>query len=61
MAEINRSAGAGREKGTLKAGLIAKRKKGIVYAQELQVLKILGHPVGTDTDPISIFDKRGKR
>lgn len=60
-AEINRSAGAGREKGALKAGLIAKRKKGIVYAQELQVLKILGHPVGTETDPISIFDKRGKR
>ena len=42
-AEINRSAGAGREKGALKAGLIAKHK-GIVYAQELQVLKILGHP-----------------
>jgi len=38
-AEINRSAGAGREKGALKAGLSAKRKKGIVYAQELQVLK----------------------
>ncbi len=60
-AEINRSAGAGREKGALKAGLIAKRKKGIVYAQELQVLKILGHPVGSETDPISIFDKRDKR
>ena|SRR5713101_1449763 len=57
-AEINRSAGAGREKDALTAGFIAKRKKGIVYAQELQVLKILGHPVGTACDPISIFDKK---
>jgi hypothetical protein len=40
--------------------LIAKRKKGIVYAQELQVLKILGHPVGTACDPISIFDKKAR-
>ena len=57
-AEINRSAGAGREKDALTAGLIATRKKGIVYAQELQVLKILGHPVGTASDPVSIFDKK---
>jgi hypothetical protein len=56
-AEINRSAGAGREKSALGSGLRAKRKRGIVYADELQVLKILGHPVGTATDPISIFDK----
>jgi hypothetical protein len=54
-AEINRSAGAGREKDGLKAGLFPKRKQGIVYAEELQVLKILGHPVGTATDPVSIF------
>jgi hypothetical protein len=59
-AEINRSAGAGREKGARRTGLIAKREKGIVYAEELQVLKILGHPVGTETDPISIFDKERK-
>jgi hypothetical protein len=39
--------------------LIAKRKKGIVYAEELQVLKILGHPVGTADDPTAIFDKKG--
>jgi hypothetical protein len=58
-AEINRSAGAGREKDALTVGLIAKRKNGIVYAQELQVLKILGHPVGTAADPIIIFDKKG--
>ena len=57
-AEINRSAGARREKDALTAGFFAKRKKGIVYAQELQVLKILGHPVGTACDPISIFDKK---
>jgi hypothetical protein len=57
-AEINRSADAGREKSALTAGLIAKRRKGIVYAQELQVLKILGHPVGTESDPISIFNKK---
>lgn len=60
-AEINRSAGAGREKDMLKARLISKRKLGIVYADELQVLKILGHPVGTATDPISIFGKKRKR
>ena len=54
-AEVNRSAGAGREKDGLKSRLIAKRKQGIVYGQELQVLKILGHPVGTASDPISIF------
>lgn len=54
-AEINRSAGAGREKDALKLGLIPKRKKGIIYAEELQVLKILGHPVGTAADPVSIF------
>jgi hypothetical protein len=57
-AEINRSAGAGREKNALKAALMARRKLGIVYAEELQVLKILGHPVGTANDPISIFDKK---
>jgi hypothetical protein len=59
-AEINRSAGGGREKSALTAGLIAKRKKGIIYAEELQVLKILGHPVGTADDPIAIFDKKSR-
>jgi hypothetical protein len=45
-AEINRSAGAGQEKDALKLGLFPTRRQGIVYAQELQVLKILGHPIG---------------
>lgn len=60
-AEVNRSAGAGREKGALILGMMPTRKKGIVYAQELQVLKILGHPVGTVTDPVSIFGNRRKQ
>jgi hypothetical protein len=50
-AEVNRSAGASREKSALKFGLSPKRKAGIVYAKELQVLKILGHPVGTAAHP----------
>lgn len=54
-AEINRSAGAGREKDGLKVGLFPKRNQGIVYAEELQVLKILGHPVGTASKPELIF------
>lgn len=60
-AEINRSAGAGREKDALKFGLFPKRKHGIVYAQELQVLKILGHPVGSASDPVSIFGAKRRR
>jgi hypothetical protein len=60
-AEINRSAGAGREKGGLKAGVNPIRQNGIVYAQELQVLKILGHPVGTALDPVSIFGVKRRR
>jgi hypothetical protein len=60
-AEINRSAGAGREKDALKIGLIPIRKQGIVFGQELQVLKILGHPVGTASDPVSIFGAKRRR
>jgi len=60
-AEINRSAGAGREKHTLKLGIFPRRKEGIVYARELQVLKILGHPVGSASDPVSIFGNKRKR
>ena len=52
-AELNRSAGAGREKHALNDAPI--RARGLVYAEELQVLKILGHPVGTAGDPVSIF------
>ncbi|VIO66236.1 hypothetical protein CI1B_13550 [Bradyrhizobium ivorense] len=60
-AEINRSAGAGREKQALKAGITTTREHGIVFAQELQVLKILGHPVGTVSDPVSIFGVKRRR
>ena len=60
-AEINRSAGGGREKEALKIGLAPKRERGIVFAQELQVLKILGHPVGTALDPVSIFGVKRRR
>jgi hypothetical protein len=59
-AEINRSAGAGREKEALKRGVVPTRKQGIIYAEELQVLKILGHPVGTAIDPVSIFGVKAK-
>ena len=54
-AEVNRSAGAGREKNALKGSLTTTRRQGVIYANELQVLKILGHPVGTSTRPVSIF------
>jgi len=60
-AEINRSAGAGREKDALKVGWIPKRRHGIVFAQELQVLKMLGHPVGIASDPVSIFGAKRRR
>jgi hypothetical protein len=60
-AEINRSAGAGREKGALRVGLVPIRKQGIVFGLELQVLKILGHPVGTASDPVSIFGAKRRR
>jgi hypothetical protein len=59
--EVNRSAGAGREKGGLKTGVNPIRQHGIVYAGELQVLKILGHPVGTAADPVSIFGVKRRR
>jgi len=59
-AEINRSAGGGREKDALNVGLFPRRQHGIVYAEELQVLKILGHPVGTAADPVSIFGTKRK-
>lgn len=57
-AEVNRSAGAGREKHGLRALMTPLRKQGIVYAQELQVLKMLGHPVGTASRPEEIWGAR---
>jgi hypothetical protein len=61
-AEVNRSAGGGREKDALKTGIVQTRRQGIVFAQEMQVLKILGHPVGTTRDPTRIFatKRRGR-
>jgi hypothetical protein len=59
--EINRSAGAGREKDALKVGTIPTPMQGIVYAEELQVLKILGHPVGTSSNPAWLFGARCRR
>ncbi len=54
-AEINRSAGAGLEKKILNNGVFPTVKSGIVFAEELQILKVLGHPVGTFDDPVQIF------
>jgi len=34
------------------------RTQGISFAQELQVLKILGHDVGTVSDPVKIFGSK---
>ena len=57
-AEVNRSAGAGRERTALKDGLANLAPiEGIFYSTELQVLKIIGHPVGTASDPVSIFQR----
>ncbi|WP_426425266.1 hypothetical protein [Bradyrhizobium genosp. A] len=57
-AEINRQAGGGREKNALRVGVSAPRTRGIIFAQELQVLKILGHEVGTVSDPVEIFGSK---
>lgn len=59
-AEVNRSAGAGREKsatGSRKSAReIAGRQAGdVVFAGELQFLKIIGHPVGTAASPEIMF------
>ena len=60
-AEVNRSAGAGREK--YAAGsrgsaekLMMRRAGDVFFAGELQFLKIIGHPVGTAADPMILFD-----
>jgi hypothetical protein len=47
-AEVNRSAGAGREKAALKAGLRQDIRNGIIYAEDIQVMKIIGHPISDD-------------
>jgi len=61
-AEVNRGAGGGgRERDALRVGLISTRNQGIVYANELQVLKILGHRVGTVSRPETIFGAKRRR
>lgn len=58
--EVNRSAGAGREKAHLDELRIHPLPiNDIMYANELQVLKIIGHPVGSSTRPESIFTDQG--
>ena len=60
-AEVNRSAGASREKSALKDDTTKTLiVEGIVYASELQVLKMIGHPVGIESDPESIFESEPK-
>jgi hypothetical protein len=54
--EINRSAGASREKSVREIFQLLVRKGGIVFASELHMLKVLGHPVGTAADPTILFD-----
>lgn len=56
-AEVNRSAGAGREKAALNDSFVNRVPiEGIMYATKLQVLKMIGHPVGTTSNPVSIFE-----
>jgi hypothetical protein len=62
-AEVDRSAGASREKIASRSQKNAKellgRKTGdVIFASELQVLKMIGHPVGTAANPEIIFDDR---
>ncbi len=63
FAEVNRSAGAGREKfaassKTEAENLLGRRAGDVIFAGELQILKILGHPVGTAANPEIVFSKR---
>ena len=56
FAEVNRSAGASREKIASHSRktaekLLGKRVGDVVFAGELQFLKIIGHPVGTAANP----------
>lgn len=55
--EINRSAGAGRERCNAEQRLPWSKRSGTIFAGELQVLKGLSHPVGTNSFPETLFDK----
>lgn len=58
--EVNRSAGGGRERlDPHTAGFKPHRmKSGIYFATDLQVRKMLNHPVGSSTDRTEIFKRR---
>lgn len=58
--EVNRSAGGGRERwDPMSPGFTPnKLKNGIYFATDLQVRKLLGHPVGSTTDRIEVFSRR---
>lgn len=54
--EINRSAGAGREKHGVETRMPWRQQDGIIFAGELEILKAIGHPVGNRADPTTLFD-----
>jgi hypothetical protein len=58
--EINRSAGGGRERLDPKApGYVPNElETGIYFASDLQLRKILGHPVGSTKDRSDVFQRR---
>jgi hypothetical protein len=53
---LNRSAGASRERMIALRNDTLKISEGVIFATELQVLKAIGYPVGTDGDPETLFD-----
>lgn len=56
-AEVNRSAGGGRERTALQSGNPRQglaRRGGLIFAGELQLMKMMGHPVGTTAQPESL-------
>lgn len=58
--EVNRSAGGGRERCDPKApGYVPNElAEGIYFATDLQLRKMLGHPVGSTTDRTEVFARR---
>lgn len=58
--EVNRSAGGGRERLDPQAPdyVPNELKAGIYFATDLQLRKMLGHPVGSTTDRSEIFRRR---
>ena len=58
--EVNRSAGGGRERWDPAAPGYTpnEHKGGIYFANDLQLRKMLGHPVGSTTDRSAVFRSR---